>query len=369
MRILFYLLQKEFLQIFRNKTMLPLIFILPVVQLIVLVNAATMDMKNIRVTVVDHDISAMSQQLIQKLEASPFFEVQDMLLSKEAAKTQLHKNQTDVLLIIPPDCERRLEREQMTQVQVIADAIDATQAQLAYAYLGNVVNDLSSHLQMERLEWNAIKQVSVTSSFWYNPELNYKYYMLPGILVILVTIIGLFLSAMNLVREKEIGTAEQINVTPVRKYQFIIGKLVPFWVIGLIELALGLLVGRLLYGVPFVGNLFVLFCFAAIYLIAILGLGLLLSTRSATQQQVMLMSYFFLLIFVLMSGVFTAVENMPVWAQNLNQLNPLYYFMNVMRMVLLKGAGFADLAPEFLAMSIYACISVPLAVISYRKTS
>lgn len=369
MRIILYLLQKEFLQIFRNKTMLPLIFVLPVVQLVVLVNAATMDMKNIRVTVVDHDISSISRQLIQKLDASPFFDVQDMVLEKGQGMDHLHENETDVILIIPPDCERRLERETVAKVQIIADAIDATKAQLAYGYLGNVIMDLSRHLQMERIELTDVKQVEVVSSFWYNPELNYKYYMLPGILVILVTIIGMFLSAMNLVREKEIGTAEQINVTPVKKHQFIIGKLVPFWVIGMVELALGLLVGQLLYGIPYVGNLFVLFCFAGIYLVAVLGIGLLLSLQAATQQQVMLMNYFFALIFILMSGVFTAVENMPAWAQELNRINPIYYFMSVMRNVLLKGAGFADLAPEFVSMSIYACISLPLAVISYRKTS
>ena len=369
MRTLFYLLQKEFLQIFRNKTMLPLIFVLPVVQLIVLVNAATLDMKNIRVTVVDNDISSLSRSLIQSLDASPFFEVEDMAPDAAQAYERLKKNLTDVVLVVPPECERKLERENRAKVQVVADAIDATKAQLAYAYLGGMLQELSVQLQVERLEVPSLKRIKTIPSFWYNPELNYKYYMFPGILVILVTIIGLFLSAMNLVREKEVGTAEQINVTPVRKYQFIIAKLVPFWIIGLVELSLGLLIGRLLYGVPFVGNPLVLFSFAAIYLVALLGLGLLLSTRTQTQQQVMLMSYFLLLIFVMMSGIFTAVENMPHWAQMVNYINPLYYFMTVMRMVLLKGAGFAELVPEFIAMSIYACVSVPLAVLSYRKTS
>ena len=369
MRTLFYLLQKEFLQVFRNKTMLPMIFVLPVLQLVILVNAATLDMKNIRVTVVDNDISSLSRRLIQKLDASPFFEVEDMVPDADQAYKRLEKNHTDVALVIPPDCEWRFERESLAKVQLVADAIDATKAQLAYAYLNGVLQELSVQMQVELQEIPSLKRLKTISSFWYNPELNYKYYMLPGILVILVTIIGLFLSAMNLVREKETGTAEQINVTPVRKYQFIIAKLVPFWIIGLVELSLGLLIGRLLYGIPFVGNPLVLFSFAAIYLIALLGLGLLLSTRTQTQQQVMLMSYFFMLIFVMMSGIFTAVENMPHWAQMVNYINPLYYFMTVMRMVLLKGAGFAELAFEFSAMAIYACVSVPLAVWSYRKTS
>ncbi|TAJ13195.1 ABC transporter permease [Marinilabiliaceae bacterium JC017] len=369
MRTILYLLQKEFLQVFRNKTMLPLIFVLPVVQLVVLVNAATMEMKNIRVTVVDEDLSSVSRQLVAKLDASLFFDLQSLAPNRTMAFDRLKKSESDVLLIIPPNTARNLERQQVAKVQIITDAINATQAQLGYSYLGNVLMDLSRHLQMERAEIPAGKQINVSSSFWFNPELNYRVYMLPGILVILVTIIGLFLSAMNLVREKEIGTSEQINVTPIRKYQFIIGKLVPFWIIGLVELALGLIVGKLLYQIPMVGNLAVLFAFGGIYLVAILGLGLLLSTITNTQQQVMLLSFFFMLIFVMMSGVFTSVDNMPLWAQWVNKGNPLYYFMNVMRMVLLKGAGFRALAPEFTAITIYALISVPLAILNYRKTS
>jgi ABC-2 type transport system permease protein len=228
---------------------------------------------------------------------------------------------------------------------------------------------LSQWLQVEKADFPAGKQINVSSTYWFNPELNDVFYMLPGILVILVTIIGMFLSAMNLVREKEMGTTEQINVTPIRKYQFITGKLVPFWVIGMLELAMGLAIGKLFYQIPVNGSLVVLFSFAAIYLITILGLGLLLSTFTDTQQQVMFLSFFFLLIFILMSGVFTSVDNMPLWGQYFNLINPLYYFMNVTRMVLLKGAGFRDIFYEFYSITIYAIIVVPLAVRNYKKTN
>jgi ABC-2 type transport system permease protein len=348
--------------------MLPLIFVLPLVQLIILVNAATMDMQNIRITVVDHDLSSHSRLIVQKLEASPFFELDDLALNRDQAMDRLMNGVTDVVLILPAEMEKHLVKRGKTTVQLLPDAINAQKAQLAYAYLNGLLADVSINVFMENGRTMDLKKVEVVSSYWFNPELNYKFFMLPGILVILVTIIGLFLSALNLVREKEIGTAEQINVTPILKYQFIIGKLVPFWIIGMVELALGLLIGKLLYNIPINGSLLVLFSFSAIYLLAVLGFGLLISSITNTQQQVMFLSFFFILIFVLMSGVFTSVENMPMWGQYFNYINPLYYFMNVTRMVLLKGAGFAAIAIEMIAISIYATVMLPLAVFSYRKT-
>jgi len=369
MRIILYLLQKEFLQIFRNKTILPLIFVLPVVQLVVLVNAATMDMKNIRVTIVDNDISTQSQRLIQDLNASLFFNVGDLQATKKASLNLMKSNKTDVVIYIPNGFSKKIHQPNCAPLQIITDAIDIQRAQLAYGYISGIIQKLAMEWQTDPSLLLQQRTIKSHTSYWFNPELNYKYFMLPGILVILVTIIGLFLSAINLVREKEIGTAEQMNVTPVKKYQFIIGKLMPFMVIGLIELSIGLLIGQILYGIPFNGNPLVLFSFTSLYLLVILSLGLVLSSQSETQQQVVFMSYFFMLIFILMSGVFTAVENMPQWALYINTINPMYYFMTVIRSVVLKGAGFIDLWPEFKAISIYAIVSVFLAIVSYRKTA
>jgi ABC-2 type transport system permease protein len=369
MRTILYLLQKEFLQIFRNKMMLPLIFIYPLVQLIVLVNTASMDMKNIRITVVDNDISSISRIIIQKLDASPFFIMQPLAASKQDAFDKLEHSQTDVLLFIKQNTEKTVENEKIAAVQVIPDAINSQKGQLAYVYINNVLAEVSKWLQAKKGDITSQKQIKVSSIYWFNPELKDVYYMLPGILVILVTIIGMFLSAMNLVREKEIGTTEQINVTPIHKSQFIAGKLIPFWIIGMFEMAFGLFIGKLIYQIPINGSLFVLFSFAALYLVAVLGLGLLISTFTDTQQQVMFLNFFFVLVFTLMSGVFTSVDNMPLWGQYFDLINPLYYFMNVTRMVLLKGAGFHDLIFEFSSMAIYAVIVVPLAVFNYKKTS
>jgi len=192
--------------------------------------------------------------------------------------------------------------------------------------------------------------------------------MLPGILVILVTVIGMFLTALNLVREKEMGTIEQINVTPIKKHHLLIGKLVPFWIIGMFELAFGLSIGVLFFHLPFEGSIATLFGFGSIYLLVALGIGLFLSTVAENQQQVMFLAYFFMLTFVLMSGIFTPADSMPEWAQTVNYINPFYYFIRAIRMILLKGSTFIHVLPEALSLAAYAIVIFTLSVWRYRKT-
>ena len=199
--------------------------------------------------------------------------------------------------------------------------------------------------------------------------MDYANFMVPGILVILVTAIGMFFTGINIVREKEMGTIEQINVTPIKKHQFIIGKLSPFLILGLVELALGLTIGKLIFDIPIVGSLWLVFSFATLYLLAVLGLGMLLSTITNTQQQAMFMSWFFLMIFVLMSGLFTPIESMPAWAQKITWFNPVSYFIDVNRKVLLKGSDFYAVQGQFIKISIFAIVINTLAIWNYRKTS
>jgi len=351
--------------------MLPIIFFVPFVQLIILVHAATFEMKNIDMYIVDNDMSTTSRQLINKFGGSPFFKLKKTTFSVKEAEEALLKDDADVVLVINSGMEKTLVRENKATVQLIVNAINGTVAGISNYYAMSI---LSSYNKDIITEWfgvgqsSQIKQINIDYSFWYNPELNYKTYMVPGILVLLVTIISLFLSGMNLVREKEIGTIEQINVTPIHKYQFIIGKLVPFWIIALFELALGLTLGKLLFHIPIVGSIFLVFGFAAIYLLAVLGIGLFISTIAHNQLQSMFFSFFFMLVFILMSGLFTSVESMPDWAQMVDRVNPIYYFIRVMRMILLKGSTFADIIPEFISISIYAIIILSLSVWRYRKT-
>jgi ABC-2 type transport system permease protein len=371
MRTIGIILRKEFTQIFRNKAMLPLIFVLPFVQLLILVNAATMDMKHIKMILLDKDLSSLSRQLSDKFIHSPFFTMVGSSFSTAGSERMMLGNKTDLIVVIPAGFERKLYREGISSLQLQVDAINGMTAGLINAYTSQIINGFNREL-LSSTGKNALVNhlpgnIEIDYSFWYNRELKFKFYMVPGILVILLTIVSMILASLNLVREKEMGTIEQINVTPIRKYQFIMGKLIPFWVIALFELGFGLLLGKLLFNIPIEGNLLLLFAFAAIYLMTILGLGLLVSTVSQTQQQAMFLNFFFMITFVLMSGIFTPAESMPHWAQQVDIINPLAYFMRVIRMILLKGSGWSDISADFYGMAVYAVTALSLATWRYRK--
>lgn len=369
MRTLGYLLRKEFLQILRNRTMLPIIFIMPLVQLIVLVYAANLEMKNIRLGVIDKDASTSSMELISKFKGSPFFELKLIDYNIEEAENVMKSSKIDAILHIPTEFEKTLLIENKADLQILINAINGTSAGLINSYTNSVISDFNNNLRLKWIGPKAVgkKKLNIISRYWFNSDLDYKIYMLPGILVILITVIGMFLSGLNLVREKEIGTIEQINVTPIKKYQFIIAKLLPFWIIALFELAFGLAIGRILFDLPILGNVLSLLAIASVYLLVVLGIGLFLSTFTDTQQQLMFLAYFFMLLFILMGGIFTPAENMPDWAQKVNYINPFAYFMKAIRMVLLKGSSFKDLIFEFTALSVYAVGILSIATLNYRK--
>ncbi len=372
MNTILYILQKEFRQIFRNRTMLPMIFGVPLMQMLILVFAATFDMKKIDMVVIDKDLSETSRELIAKFDAIPFFNLEFAVPDETFGEELLLTDDADVILVIPPNMERNLIRDEKTQLQLLVNAIDGNSAQLIYAYSSQIISNFNKNLIAE---WKGIPEftppteVVISESYWYNTELEYKWYMAPGILAILVTIIGMFMSGMNLVREKEIGTIEQLNVTPVKNTSFIVGKLVPFWIIALFDLAFGLFIAWLVFDLPIVGSLWLLFGLASVYLIGVLGLGLFISTVTDTQQQVMFVSFFFMMIFILMGGIFTPVESMPNWAQTIDHANPIFYFINIMRDVVLKGSGFTDLIEEFVSLLILGTIFLSLAIWRYRKTT
>ncbi|MEX0982915.1 MAG: ABC transporter permease [Bacteroidales bacterium] len=372
MNTLFTLLRKEFRQIFRNKFMLPVIFVIPIVQMVILVYAASLDMKNIDMVVVDHDRSMASRRLISKFAGSPFFTLKGTTFEYKEAERMIIRDQADVVLRIEKGFEADLYSESQTECQLIINAINATEAGLINAYSGRIISDFNLAI---RTEWFGINRdgmmlkIDISTAYWFNPLMDYKIYMFSGILVIVVTMIGMLLTALNLVREKELGTAEQMNVTPMKKYQFIVAKLLPFWIIAMFELSFGLVLGHLLFNLPVEGSLLLLFGFASVYVIVVLSIGLFFSTFSSTQQQLMFVAFFFMITFILMSGVFTPQESMPVWAQKLNVINPVAYFMRVIRMVLLKGSGIADIGRDLAGISIYAVLILTLAITNYRKTA
>lgn len=378
MRTILHILRKEFIQIFRNKTMLPIIFVVPVIQTLVLVYAATLEMKSIELAVVDKDLSATSRELINEFNGSPFYKVRYATFSIDEAEQLLKEDKVDAILHFAPGFEKDLfgsinieGGKSGARLQLIINAINQMEASLINVYSLSIISDFNRDLVVENINIlpnEQLKTIKTQALYWYNPELNYHIYMLPGILVILVTLIGMFLTALNLVREKELGTIEQVNVTPIRKYQFIAGKLIPFWLIALFELAFGLTIGKIVFDIPIEGSLLVLFSFASVYLLVVMGLGLFLSAISSSQQQVMFVAFFLMITFIMMSGIFTPVESMPSWAHKVNIINPFAYFMKAIRMILLKGSGFADLKNEFLSLGVYATIALSLAVWRYRKT-
>ena len=373
MKTTLFIIQKEFKQIFRNKSMLQIIFILPILQLLILSNAATFDVKNIAITFVDNDQSRESRDLINAFKASTYFKVTEPYFSEKEAVEEMQKGKTDIIVNIPVHFNRDLQKDQKASISVSINAIDAATAGVENVYVTQILNSYNQNIQMQSKYFSENKEVPqnimVIPSFWYNKTLNYKTFMVPGILVLLVTMLTLFLSSMNIVREKELGTLEQINVTPLKKYQFIIGKLFPFWVLGLVILTVGLVISKVVFDVPMLGNILLVYGFTSVYLLLILGFGLYISNHTETQQQAMFIAWFFIVIFILMSGLFTPIESMPKWAQNLTLLNPIRYFVEFIRMVLLKGSGFSEVLPNLLIVSGFAVFVNGMAVLSYKKSN
>ncbi len=374
MKTILFILEKEFKQIIRDKRVIALSIFAPIIQMLILVYAASFEFKNIKITIVDQDMSETSRLISQKFIASPFFIVSSGI-SLPAAREKMQKGKTDMIMVIPFNFEATLLRDQKANISLIIDAVNQTKASIANAYVQSIVRQFNAHILAHYITptpGKTIKKprnINILPRFWYNPHLDYKSFMIPGILAILITSIGMFLASMNIVKEKELGTIEQINVTPVHKTHFIIGKLLPFWLLGIFDLAFGLGLGKLIFRLPFIGSPWTLFLAAGIFLFLVLSLGLLLSTITDTQQQAMFMAWFFMIIFILMSGLFTAIESMPRWAQLIDYLNPLSYFIRIMRMVLLKGSTLADIKFDMIAMAVYGTVVYTLAVFMYRKVS
>jgi len=351
--------------------MLPIILVVPLVQLLILVNVATMEIKHIKVCIIDNDLSTTSRDLCSKFNNSRFFVVKDMVFEMDKALVMVENNKADMVLQIPSGFERSLMRENTAKVQVLFNAINGTVAGIGSSYVTQIIAGFNRDIITQRVGISPglgeQGSINIIPAFWYNPDMNYKVFMVPAILVLLVTIIGMALSAVNIIREKEMGNIEQINVTPIRKAHFIIGKLLPFWIIALFMLGFGLTIGKLIFNIPMVGNLALLFVVAALYLLVIQGIGLMISNSSNTFQQAIFSSFFFIIVFIMMSGIFTPTDSMPRWAQIVNYINPIAYFMKLIRMILLKGSGLMDIYKDLLILLFYGLAVLSIAVNRYRK--
>ena len=381
MRQILALARAEVLHVVRDKATLAQVIIMPVVQLIVLANAATFTIRDTPAFVVDLDHSSVSRGLVNRITSSGHFFLAGSSVSSEAANDALLDGDATLVVTIPADFESSLVKTGHGSVQLAVNGEKGSTAGIVQSYAANIIGDYARELGTELRPAGStargagqagpdhMARIETRVRSWYNQELNYKHYMVPGILVSLVTMISTLLTAQNIAREKELGTLEQLNVTPITRGQFITAKLLPFWALAMIDLTLGLLIGKLVFGIPFRGSLLLLFGAAALYLVVTLGIGLYISTLVDTQQQAMFVSFFIMMVYLLMSGLFTPVDSMPHWVQIAAEFNPVRHFVTIARAILMKGAGLAEIFRPLAILLLFAAAIFTLAVRQYHKTT
>ena len=376
------LARAEVLHVVRDRATLVQIVMLPLVQLLVLSNATTFAIRETPVWVVDQDRSSESRGLVDRLRASGYFRVEDASASGDDANEPMLRGDATLVVTIPTDFARTLVRTGTGAVHLDVNSEKGSAAGVVQSYAAQIVAGYARELESAHRPQAALVRdlpagvrapdrsggrIETVRRAWYNPTLDYKHFMVPGILVGLVSMIGTLVTAQNIAREKEMGTIEQLNVTPITRAEFITAKLLPFWVLALLDLALGLAVGHYVFGVPVRGSLLLLFASAGVYLVVALGIGLWISTMVETQQQAMFVTFFLLMIYLLMGGLFTPIDSMPRWVQLLSELNPIRHFVTIMRRILMKGAGLREIAQPLGILALYAAVVMTAAIRRYRK--
>ncbi len=380
-----FLIEKEFKQIRRNSFVPRILVAMPLAMMLVFPWAANQEIRDVKLSVVDNDHSTVSRRLTEKVTASGYFRLTNVSATFPQALRSVESGEADIILEIAPGFEEAtvtaagtLSADLATQnrvasspkIMIAANAVNGTKGTLGSSYLSSIVGDYTEELMREAgTPTSQIPLFSVTPQYKFNPRLDYKVFMVPpALMVMLLTMLCGFLPALNIVGEKEAGTIEQINVTPVRRLDFVLSKLIPYWLIGFVVLGFCMVLAALVYGIYPAGSLLTILLFASLYLLVVSGVGLVISNYSDTMQQAMFVMFFFILIFLLMSGLFTPVASMPRWAQAIAAVNPLKYFIEVMRLVYLKGSDFGQLAGQFFALCGFAVAFNLWAVASYRTT-
>lgn len=359
MSVLPYLLEKEFKQFMRNAILPRIALVVPLMVMLVAPLVTTMDVRDVRVAVVDHDRTVASRRMADKVAASPYFTLVARPTAYAGALRLVEDGRADIVLTIPAGYGRDLGSGRAApRVQITANAVNAAKAQIGASYLSQLTAAQAVPTDGRRL----------AVQYRYNPTLDYQAYMIPALMTLLLLILCGVLPALNIVSEKEIGTIEQINVTPVGRLAFTMGKLIPFWAIGLTAVGVGIAVGGLVYGVWPAGSLWLILLASLLFTSVVSGFGLVVSNYSTTLRQALFVIYFFVMIFILMGGLFTPVASMPRWAQAVTYALPTRYYGEAMRALYLKGSTLADLLPQFGALALMAAGLGAWAVGSYRKT-
>ena len=371
MRRVRYLLRKEFLEIRQNPRQLGVLIVAPILQLTLLGYAATIDVRNVPIVVADADRSSKSRELVARFDASPYFTVIDIVTTANEVGQHLERGSAAIAVVIPAGHGRNLAARTPGIVQALADGSDANSTTVALGYATNLMAAYAEELSAADPRLGAVRttgDIDARVRVWFNPEMETRDFMIPGVLALLLLAVTANLSSMGIVRERELGTLEQLNVTPLKRWELIIGKLLPYGIIGMVDVALVIPVATLWFEVPLRGSLWLLVGTSAIYLLTTLGLGLFVSTISRTQQQAMMTTtFFFLMPMVYLSGFIFPIENMPRVIQLVTYAIPLRYFLIIVRGVFLKGVGLEVLWPQVLALFGWGVGMLALATARSRK--
>ncbi len=357
-----YLIQKEFTQIRRNAFLPRLIVAFPIIIMCVMPWVMNMEVKNVKVAVVDNDRSTLSQQLVHSIEASNYFIFKGQKPTYQAALKEIEKTQTDVVVVIPQDYSRDMTNGQQPQVLIAANAVNGTKGSIGSAYLSQIV---TAQVNPDV----AAMQSRVSTLFLYNKHLNFKLFMIPALFAIVMMLMTGFLPALNIVGEKEAGTIEQINVTPVSKWSFILAKLIPYWIIALFVITVCLLLAWGVYGITSKGPVVLIYLLAMLLALFFSSLGLIVSNYSDTMQQAIFVMWFFVVMMLLLSGLFTPTRSMPSWAYATTYVNPMSYFVDAIRTVFVRGGGLSSIWHQVLTLLGISSVMAVWAVVSYKKNS
>jgi len=367
------MLIKEFIQVLRNPRMRAVIFIVPVVQVLIIGYAVSTDVRHVALAVYDLDRTPASRDLLARFEGSGCFDVVRRISSEQEIQAVLDAGEAKAVLRFNRGFAEDLDGNRTAQAQLLLDGSDSNTASVILSYASRIAADFNLARMEQRFTRSAglrleAQPITLVTRAWFNPNLDSRNFFVPGVLAMLVAVVSIILSSMAIVREREIGTMEQIMVTPIGRLEFILGKTIPFALIGFVDVALITLVAVFWFRVPLLGNPLMLFLGTGLYLLSTLGVGLFISTVSATQQQAMMTAFFFMLPAFMLSGFVYPIANMPVGVQWLTYLNPLRYYLVIIRGVFLKGLGPQTLWPHLLALAVLGGTMLVLAAGRFRKT-
>ncbi|MDZ7291406.1 MAG: ABC transporter permease [candidate division KSB1 bacterium] len=364
MQRILYLIQKEFRQVFRDRAMLVIMFMAPMVQTVFLGFAMTMDVKNIKLIIYDADHSTSSRELSRRFIHNPYFKFIGYAENPGGIRQALNSWQAQIGIFIEPNFERNLQRAALPNVQIVVDGLDGNSAGIAMGYAQGILAEFAQDLFSIP---PTVAPVRNEFRMWYNLDLNSKNYMVPGIIAVLLTVVTVFLTSMGLVREKEIGTLEQLMVTPIRPAELIIGKVLPFLLIGFVAINITLAVAFLVFDLTLAGSYLLLLGVTLLYFLTTLGLGIFVSTLVDTQQQAMFVSWFFMIFMLLMSGFLTPIANMPKGWQMVTYLNPLRYYVNLVREIFLKATPLKFLWNEIIPLAVFGLLILSASAMKFHK--